>query len=406
MRFKDLFMLSTRMFKARTSRTLLTVLGMGVGISAILFLVSLGYGLQNTILERITTSDSLLTLDAVPQNSSPAILDQATVEKIKKMDGVTAISPNFQLNAQGQLDDLKTEMSVTAISPNYFRLSGMKIGSGQFFTDENKEGIVISSSIARIFSKSVNEMIGKEMTFVFSVPVEKQDSDDNNSITAQDNTRKVSLDKKFKIVGSVDSDQNTIYFNYSTLDDLGLTRFNQLKVRCQSNQKMTGVRGTIQDMGFLVSSLSETVDQTNKVFNVIKGILMLFGIIALIVSAIGMFNTMTITLLERTEEIGIMKSIGASDKTISLIFILESTIMGFLGGLMGILIGFLEGMLFNAAVNLIAVHFGGQKVGLFYSPTWFVMSIIIFAAFVGFITGVIPARRASKIDPLDALRYK
>jgi putative ABC transport system permease protein len=379
---------------------------MGVGISAILFLVSLGYGLQNTILERITTSDSLLTLDVVPQNSSPAVLDQATVEKIKGMDGVSEISPNFQLNAQGQLDDLKTELPVTAVSANYFRLNGMKVSSGQFFTDDNKEGIVISSSVAQIFSKSVDEMIGKEMTFVFSVPQENPDSGDTSSVNSQDNTTKVPLDKKFKIIGSVESDQNTIYFNYTSLDQLGLTRFNQIKVKCQSNAKMGGVRSTIQDMGFMVSSISETVDQTNKVFNVIKGILMLFGVIALIVSAIGMFNTMTITLLERTEEIGIMKSIGASDTVISLIFILESTIMGFLGGLMGIVIGWSEGMLFNTAVNLIATHFGGEKVNLFYSPLWFVIVIIAFGAFVGFLTGVIPARRASKIDPLDALRYK
>jgi ABC-type antimicrobial peptide transport system permease subunit len=252
----------------------------------------------------------------------------------------------------------------------------------------------------------VDEMIGKEMTFVFSVPQENPDSGDTSSVNSQDNTTKVPLDKKFKIIGSVESDQNTIYFNYTSLDQLGLTRFNQIKVKCQSNAKMGGVRSTIQDMGFMVSSISETVDQTNKVFNVIKGILMLFGVIALIVSAIGMFNTMTITLLERTEEIGIMKSIGASDTVISLIFILESTIMGFLGGLMGIVIGWSEGMLFNTAVNLIATHFGGEKVNLFYSPLWFVIVIIAFGAFVGFLTGVIPARRASKIDPLDALRYK
>jgi putative ABC transport system permease protein len=101
-----------------------------------------------------------------------------------------------------------------------------------------------------------------------------------------------------------------------------------------------------------------------------------------------------------------MKSIGASDGMISMMFIMESTIMGFLGGLVGIIIGWLEGTLFNFMINLVANHFGGEKVSLFYSPLWFVMSIIIFSAFVGFLTGVVPARRASGIDPLEALRYK
>jgi len=115
---------------------------------------------------------------------------------------------------------------------------------------------------------------------------------------------------------------------------------------------------------------------------------------------------MTIALLERTEEIGIMKSIGASDRAISMMFVMEASVMGFLGGLGGVGIGILGGRLFNVTINFIASHFGGEAVSLFYSPLWFVVVIIVFAGFVGFITGFIPARRASKIDPLDALRYK
>ena len=115
---------------------------------------------------------------------------------------------------------------------------------------------------------------------------------------------------------------------------------------------------------------------------------------------------MTITLLERTEEIGIMKSIGASDISISMMFFMESAIMGFLGGCAGITIGWLGGLGFNAIINFIAARFGGESVSLFYSPMWFVLSILAFSAIVGFLTGFVPARRASKIDPLDALRYK
>jgi putative ABC transport system permease protein len=101
-----------------------------------------------------------------------------------------------------------------------------------------------------------------------------------------------------------------------------------------------------------------------------------------------------------------MKSIGASDFSISMMFVMESTIMGFLGGLGGVVIGILGGEIFNRIINFIASRFGGQAVRLFYSPLWFVTAIIVFSAFVGLITGFAPARRASKIDPLDALRYK
>ena len=131
-----------------------------------------------------------------------------------------------------------------------------------------------------------------------------------------------------------------------------------------------------------------------------------FGVIALIVSAIGMFNTMTIALLERTVEIGIMKSIGASDLSISGMFVTEATIMGFLGGIGGVILGLLTGEIFNALINFVATKFGGTSLDLFFSPPWFIFMIVVFGTVVGCATGVIPARRASNIDPLDALRNK
>jgi putative ABC transport system permease protein len=197
-----------------------------------------------------------------------------------------------------------------------------------------------------------------------------------------------------------------IYTNISSLENLNINVYGQAKVKTYSTEEMNVIRDTILEYGLLVSSLSDVVEQANQIFSVVQIILMLFGIIALVVSAIGMFNTMTITLLERTEEIGIMKSIGASDMIISAMFFMESAIMGFLGGCSGVAIGWFGGLGFNSIINFIAVRFGGEKVSLFYSPLWFVLSILAFSGVVGFLTGYVPARRASKIDPLDALRYK
>ena len=404
MRFSDLFKLSTRMFKARTSRTLLTILGMSIGIGAILFLVSLGYGLQKTLLERITTSDSLLTLDVSEAKSGMVSLDQQMVDKISAMSGVEDVSPAFQITTQGHLDDLSADLLVFSSKASFLKLGGFKASKGELLNDNNEEGIIISSAVAQVFGKNVDEMMGKEMSFTFFIPKVIDESQKVEGM--QSEFERVDKEKKYKIIGVIDGEDNVVYVNSKSLTDLNITRYGQVKVKTRSNPEMNVVRDAILEYGLLVSSLSDTVDQANQIFKVVKIVLMLFGIIALVVSAIGMFNTMTIALLERTEEIGIMKSIGASDMSVSIMFFMEATIMGFAGGLMGVTIGWLGGQLFNATINFVATRFGGQPVSLFYSPGWLIFVIIGSSAVVGFFTGWAPARRASKTDPLDALRYK
>jgi len=402
MKFKDLFLLSTRMFKARPSRTFLTILGMSVGIGAILFLVSFGYGLQNTLLQKITTSDSLLTLDVTQDRSKGVALDQAAVDKIGGIGGVIKVSPAYQLDTRGNVDSLSADFTAMVVEPDYIKLGGLKASAGILLSDSDPTGIAISTSTAKIFGKEPVELIGKNISLSFSTP-----KNSNGKSSSGNEADKITVpESQFKILGVFDSDDSLIYVNSKAFNNVQAPDFSQLKVKCQETKIMPGIQGEIMNLGFSVSSISDTVDQANKIFGIIKVILMLFGCIALIVSAIGMFNTMTITLLERTEEIGIMKSIGASNAMISWMFIMEATIMGFLGGLIGIIIGWLEGQVFNLMINLVANHFGGEKVSLFYSPLWFVSSVIIFSAFVGLLTGIVPARRASKIDPLEALRYK
>jgi putative ABC transport system permease protein len=390
------------MFKARTSRTLLTVLGMGVGIAAILFLVSLGYGLQKTLLERITTSDSLLTLDVNESKTAIVTLNQEAVDSIKEMDGVAEISKSFSLSSQAQLDGLSADLIAVVTEPSFLRLGGNRVERGESLSDDYPENIIITSSVVQVFESDVDSIIGKEVNVSF-FDTNKEASDTNS---LQESTKKVSSDKVYKIAGIIQGEENVIYVNSKTLNDFEVKHYDTIKVKSVTNEKMNIIRDAILEKGFLVSSLSDTVDQANKIFGIIQIILMCFGIIALVVSAIGMFNTMTIALLERTNEIGIMKSIGASDMSISMMFIMEATIMGFLGGLGGVVLGLLGGKLFNITINIIATRLGGQAVNLFYSPLWFIGLIILFAAVVGFLTGVVPARRASKIDPLDALQYK
>ena len=403
MRLLDLIKLSLRMFKARTMRTLLTVFGMSIGIAAILFLVSFGYGLQKTLLERITTSDSLVTLDIAPAGSDSPVLDASLMQTLRDIPNVVDVVPAVSLLSQGKFDGITFDLETNGSKPSFLRLGGKKILAGSFPNEENPGNtVVLTSAIANIFGKQPQEMIGKE----FTLSIFEQSATDTKEVPAKNAAKGKTFPHTYTITGIVDSEENIAYVPLDTIDIAAYTHFSQLKVKCASTGIMPSVRESVLGLHLIASSISETVDQANKVFRIIQIVLMMFGVIALIVSAIGMFNTMTIALLERTEEIGIMKSIGASKLSVSMMFIVEATLMGFLGGVFGVVFGAGAGAVFNLLINLVAERFGGQSVSLFYSPLWFILAIIGFGSFVGFLTGVFPARKASRIDPLDALRYK
>ena len=215
------------------------------------------------------------------------------------------------------------------------------------------------------------------------------------------------LPDAYKVVAVIeDESSNYAYIPFGAAFSLGLYKYDQLQVKVKKSEEMELARDKIVERGFLVSSLSDTIDQAKKIFGVVQIILALFGLVALVVSAIGMFNTMTIALLERINEIDIMRAIGVTRADIMKIFLMESILMGFLGGLGGIVLGFFGGYLANFGINMTAKAFGGQAFSLFYSPDWFLIFIIVFSSVIGFATGVYPSAKASRLNPLDALRYK
>ena len=133
---------------------------------------------------------------------------------------------------------------------------------------------------------------------------------------------------------------------------------------------------------------------------------LLLGALSLLVGAIGIANITLVGVMERTQEIGIMKALGATSIDIWNMFLAESIIIGFIGGLGGIMIGMMGGFLFNYGINLLAGALGGEKIDMFFTPLWFILLIITFSTIVGLITGFYPARRAAKISALEAVRYK
>ena len=138
----DIFKLSTRMFKSRRMRTALTVLGIGIGIGAILFLVSLGYGLQRALISQITSSDSLLSLDVVQGEKSAIVLDNKALETIAVFPEVQEVAPLVSLRGQITYDGITADMVANVTSPSFIKFSNMKLVDGVVYNSDKNEVII------------------------------------------------------------------------------------------------------------------------------------------------------------------------------------------------------------------------------------------------------------------------
>lgn len=399
----DTIKLSTRVFKTNPLRTCLTVLGIGVGIGAILFLVSLGFGLQRLLLNQISNSDSLLSLDVYVDSSSLLEFDGQNITKMKNITGVENVSPRLSLKSQMDINNLSGTVDLDVVDPLYFSLAGIKLSSGRFFNNSESGKIIVTSGVLKAFDIDENDKQFKAVNF--KAYLSEEVKDESGGVVK--NIKEVDFNKDFEIVGVVDNDfVSHAYVSLTDFSHLNIPKYSSVKIKVNKQENVEEVRKSVNDLGFSVSALSDAVEEVNKVFYVIQIILSLFGAVALIVSAIGMFNTMTIALLERTKEIGIMKSLGASSSDVWKLFLVESVLIGFLGGLSGVLIGVLASSGFNFLINRVATMWGGAAVSLFYTPVVFVVIIIVFSTVVGGLTGLYPSRRAAKLNALDALRYK
>jgi putative ABC transport system permease protein len=135
-------------------------------------------------------------------------------------------------------------------------------------------------------------------------------------------------------------------------------------------------------------------------------VLAALGMIALFVAGLGIINTMTMSILERTAEIGLMKAVGASDGQIRAVFMIEASVIGFLGGLSGLVLGWLASIVVNRIVNIFLARQNIPFVHYFHYPLWLCLGAVAFAVAVSLLAGLYPARRATRIDPVKALRHE
>lgn len=402
MRIQDLAQLSTRMFKTNPLRTWLTILGMGVGTGAVVVLVGLGFGLQKIILEQIVFGETLLSLGVSATGAQNLQLTPDTVASFRARDEILDAAPLARFPALITYKGLTGNVFVQGVEPPYLRYAGVTATAGEVFGEEDAgdtNSVMISPAALKLFGVDDPEaFVGERISLRLLVPAE-----DGTGANTE-----IIIDKEFTVRGVTKEEGvlNVMMMLPELRNYVGIEQYERIQVRVDSSENLPVAEEWLIEQGYRVTALSKTVEQASKIFQGIQIVLATFGGIALIVSAIGMFNTMTVTLLERTKEIGIMRTIGASPNDVKYLFVSESVVVGFLGGISGIVMGVGLGLTVNLFLNLVAGQFGGQSVALFSFPLWFLTFIALFSAAVGYLTGIFPARRASSLNPLDAIRYE
>jgi ABC-type antimicrobial peptide transport system permease subunit len=177
-------------------------------------------------------------------------------------------------------------------------------------------------------------------------------------------------------------------------------------VRVADPVQLTEVRQKITQLGFGSFSIIDEIDQIRTVFLIIDSVLGLLGGISLLVASFGIANTMIMSILERTREIGIMKAIGAEDREIKLIFFVEAAVIGLVGGVVGVLVAWgIDALANRLAYRFILKPQGASFIDFFSLPIYLTVGAILFALLVSILAALYPASRAARIDPVRALRH-
>jgi putative ABC transport system permease protein len=378
-------------------RTFLTAGGVAISVGFIVFLISLGFGLQRVSTTQIANLEALQILDVVAGKSKIVSVNSEALEKFEGVEGVTEVQPQLSLASRLKLGSSEIDGVVYGKNLEYLALEQPKITSGRKYTSNTSNEAIINTAGQTQFAAA--DIIGKQITVNTVLKPEL--------LAPGENVKSKKVTVNLIVVGVID-DKSAPYI-YVPLDVLtaeGATSYTGAKVKVANKDQVDKARVQIENLGFKATSIKDTVDQINSFFSIFQVVLMSFGAIAIIVACLGMFNTLTISLLEKTREVGFMKALGTTRRDIYRLFISESILIGSLGSFVGIIIGVMLGVSLNLSIAGLAKATGNQAVEIFYTPVLLIVVIVTVSVAISFFTGLYPARRAARINALDAMRYE
>lgn len=393
--FYILIDIAWRNLVSKKLRTFLTLFGIIIGIGAIFFLFSFGLGLRDLVAKQVVGDRSIKSIDISTPNSKILSLNDALLNKLNNLPHVSKVGGAFSYPGSVSYKNSESDSVVYAIDKNYQDLSTLNLTAGRLLNKtDSRVAVVNTSLLSSIGITKKAEALGKTI----SVKIPLKDLPNGQT----------EVKKEFTIQGVIDSGSGgELFIPAGILQAAGAKHYSQIKLVADDTENVASLRKQIESLGYQTDSPIDTLSQINQIFKFFTVILVGFGSIGMVVSVLGMFNTLTISLLERTKEIGLMMALGSRNRDIRRLFILEAILLSIAGAVIGIFGAVLLGKLINLFMNISAHGRGvNQHFELFSTPIWLMLATIGFMVLVGITVSFFPARRGSRISPIDALRHE
>lgn len=450
MRFSDLLSMSVNNLRRRKMRTFLTVLGVVIGTASIVVMVSLGIGFNELTMEQYASYGSLTEINVYSNQShegdgksDPQYMTDDVIAQFSRLDHVKVASPLLQANTIMSQGAYQANISLVGVTPGY--MENISLKEGHLPDPDKKElQMVIGNMVARQFRnpKSRNQdyyddpskipdidFMNKPLFVVFDTDAyyQAQSGGTTDSGTPVKPPKKYLLQTVGLVSGGLEDWNNysyNIYVDINTLKSQLKQIFKKKPIPNQPTNKkgkpynyfiydeaivevddmanVTAVQKAITDLGYQANSNMEWLEQSQKQAKMVQALLGGIGTVSLFVAAIGIANTMMMSIYERTKEIGILKVLGFDMNHIRDMFLMESGFIGFLGGITGIVFSYGISFLIN---RFLASRFMPDMPGdLSRIPIWLSVAAVGFSVFVGMAAGFFPSLRAMRLSPLAAIR--
>lgn len=450
---RDLFGLAIRNLLRRRARTFLAVIGVVVGICAIVVMLSIGFGLSVSFHQQVEDAGNLhlinvnaggggMTQDSNGKPIKQGILDEKAIYSFEKIPGVDAATPVVQEYVTFGIGKYVCNAQVIGIRPEVMEKFKYKVDKGRLLQPGDKYALVFGSQVPIKFYNPSKTMYssydGQPKVNVLSdkvVITEDHDYGQKRRHREPSDGQEKVVYKEYKAKGvgvladSNDESSYSVYMNLDTLvgirNDAQRARkdhafsgnqriYDQAMIYVDNIDDVEGITKQLRDMGFQPDSLDDWLKSMQNTSLMIQGILGGIGAISLFVAALGITNTMVMSIYERTKEIGVMKVLGANLKNIRSMFLLEAGLIGLFGGIVGLLLSFLISLLMNTVLAPLmgvflnsvssSVGSGSDITTVSVIPLWLIPASLAFSTGIGVLAGYYPARRAMRLSALESLK--